>query len=121
MAKFKLHKELSYVEFYILHIHLLNAFAKEKLTPKAIEILAYFMSLKGDIAEERFNTLARKFVKQKFGIGNAGLSNYIREMKDKGFIYENDKGVLDIIPALKAKDSENMYMFSLKMIDNDKE
>ena len=101
-------------KYYIKHLEIINPLLPIQLTPKEIEVLGNFMSLEGEIAEEdRFGTTCRKVVKDKLNLSDGGLGNYIKSLKDKGFIItiENDK--MDILEFLKAENSIQKYMFIL--------
>jgi hypothetical protein len=78
--------ELPVSEYYITHLTIVNSLLSTKLTPKEIEVLASFMTFQGDIAKDRFGATAKKMVKQKLNLSDAGLSNYIKFLKAKGFI-----------------------------------
>lgn len=107
--------ELPEVEFYQKHLEIVNAMLPIKLTPKEIEVLGNFISLTGDIAElDRFGTSSRKIVKERMGLQDGGLGNYIKSLKDKKFLIENEQGNLDILPFLKFEGNEIVYMFKIK-------
>jgi hypothetical protein len=78
--------ELPISEYYITHLTIVNSLLSTKLTPKEIEVLASFMTFQGDIAKDRFGATAKKMVKQSLNLSDAGLSNYIKALKAKGFI-----------------------------------
>ena len=46
-------------------MEIINPFLPIKLTPREIEVLAAFMSLENELAEDRFGTTARKVVRNK--------------------------------------------------------
>lgn len=106
--------KLNEVDYYTKHLEIVNPFLPVRLTPKEIEFLANFMSLKGDIAEDRFGTSGRKIVKQRMGLVDGGLGNYIKSLKDKGFIVGEDR--LDILPFLKVEEHSQLYLFKLEKI-----
>lgn len=82
---------LSSHEYYVKHLEILNPILPVKLTIKEIEVLAGFMSLKGDLVEsDRFGTQARKIIRQKLNMSPGGLGNHLKELKRKSAIYEVD-------------------------------
>ena len=109
-------KELSLgaIEYYNTHLQLINPLLPVHLTPKEIEVLATFMSFTGILAEDRFGTTAKKKVKEKLNLSNAGLSNYMRALKDKGFI-EDDT----ILPILFPENGHQEYYFKLKNYESE--
>lgn len=107
---------LSEDEYFTTHLSIINPMLPQKLTPKEIEVLGTFMSLKGDIAQvDRFGTSCRKIVKAKLNLSDGGLGNYIKSLKDKGFIVKSDEevGVLKIPQFLFAEKSSQGYMFKI--------
>lgn len=103
----KLEKE----QYYIKHLSIVNVFLPIELTPKEIEVIANFMSLEGDIAKDRFGTSARKLVMEQMGISPGGLGNYMKSLKDKGFIIDGEQTT--ILPILHPDTVEQGYMFKL--------
>lgn len=101
--------KLSKNDYYIKHLSIINTFLPKHLTPKEIEVLAAFMSLEGDIAEDRFGTSARKLVMSQLNLSPGGLGNYLRTLKDEGFINDN----MEILPILHPSPNEQTYMFKL--------
>lgn len=99
-------------EYYIKHLSIVNVFLPKSLTPKEIEVIAAFMSLEGDIAEQRFGTSARKLVMSQLSISPGGLGNYLKSLKDKGFITENGDS-FDILSILHPHTEKQNYMFQL--------
>lgn len=102
-------------EYYEKHLEIINALIPAPLSNMEIKVLALFMSLEGDlVTEERFNTQARKYVCKEAGITNAGLSNYVRSLTDKGAIVTNLSGNLEIVKLLTAENNEQYYQFKIK-------
>lgn len=84
------------------------------MTDREIEVLSCFMSLnRGDI--DLFSTSVRKVVMEKLGLSAGGLSNYIRQLKDKGFIIE-DSGKLVILGILVPDSGSQLYSFKLEVL-----
>ena len=81
--------KLDRLSYYVTHLQIINPLLPEHLTQKEIEFLAHFMSFNGTIASDRFGTTARNMVKTNMGISNAGVSNYMRSLIDKGFVKDN--------------------------------
>lgn len=109
--------KLDEVDYYVKHFEIVNAVLPVKMTQKEIEVLGNFLSLKGDLVDvDRFGTTARKIVKERMGLQDGGLGNYIKSLKDKGFIKEIE-GKLDILPFLKVNDKSQIYMFKIEKND----
>jgi DNA-binding MarR family transcriptional regulator len=96
-------------EFYVKHLSIINVFLPVSLTKKEIDILAAIMSMKGDISRDRFGPTARKIIMEKFNLSQGGISNYLKSMKEKGFINEFN----EILPILHPKSDNQPYMFKL--------
>lgn len=103
---------LSKIEYYSTHLSIMNIFLPVKLTPKEIEVLANFMSLEGEIAEDRFGTTARKVVMKKMGIKPGGLGNYFDSLGRKKFLLKDDNGY-NIWEALYPELENQGYEFLL--------
>lgn len=99
-------------EYYVKHLSIINNFLPKELAPKEIEVLAAFMALEGDIANDRFGTSARKIVMEQVGISPGGLGNYLKSFKEKKFVTKVD-GKLNILPILYPNESHQGYMFKL--------
>lgn len=97
--------------YYETHLSLINCILPVKMTPMEIKVLSRFMSLDGDISRERFGTSARKLVKEELNIKPAGMSNYLRSLKDKGFIKMNNQ--IEILPLLFPEKDVQEYKFKL--------
>jgi len=100
--------KLSQEEYYTKHLEIINNFLPVTMTPKEIEVLANFMSLQGDIATDRFGTTAKKIVRSKMGLSVAGISNYMKSLKAKGFITDSN-----ILPILFPENGTQLYNFKL--------
>jgi hypothetical protein len=100
-------------DYYTTHLSIMNVFLPVKMTPKEIEVLAHFMSLEGDIAEDRFGTSARKIVMAEMGIKPGGLGNYFKSLKEKGFLIEQDNKKFSIFPMLYPAPAIQNYQFQL--------
>jgi len=113
LKKLQLHTK----EYYIVHLYILNALIPVKLTPKEIDVLAYFMSLQGDIGKDRFGSSARKMVKEALNLSDGGLGNYLKSLKEKGFITENNQIPEVLIPSHDKQE----YVLMLINVDYGKE
>lgn len=101
--------ELNRFDYFITHLKIINPVLPVQLTPKEIELLANFMILEGSIANDRFGTTGRKIIKEKMDIGAAGISNYMKSLKEKGFITKDN----EILPILFPENKEQFYQFKL--------
>lgn len=106
---------LGKVEYYEMHLSIINPLVKIPLANMEIKVLAMFMSLEGDLVQnDRFNTEARKIVYKTLNISNSGLGNYLKTLKDKGAIVTGLTGNLEIMKGLIAEDNEQFYQFKIK-------
>ena len=104
-------------KYYITHLSIINPMLPVHLTPKEIEVLAAFMTLKGDIANvDRFATSCRKIVKSRLELSDGGLGNYIKSLKEKGFIRVSEEEILYIPKFLFAEEKEQGYMFKIRKV-----
>ena len=103
--------KLTRVNYYSMHLSMMNVFLPVKLTPKEIETLAHFMSLRGDIAEDMFGTSARKIVMQKMGIKPGGLGNYLDSLSTKKFLLPHPTKKFEIWSTLYPDDGHQDYQF----------
>lgn len=99
------------LNYYKVHLDVVNAFLPVKLTDKEREVLAAFMSLEGQLAEDRFGKLARAFVRKIVGLKPQGMYNYIKAFEDKKCVI-NGK----ILPVLMPE--KNVQEYNFKLIDN---
>lgn len=108
---------LSKVNYYEKHLNIIKPFLPMELTPKEIEVLAVFMSIEGDLSSDRFGTSARKIVMSTTGISPGGLGNYLKALKEKGYLREDNQGSLSIWPLLYPDEKEQAYMFMIKKVE----
>jgi DNA-binding MarR family transcriptional regulator len=106
---------LSRGDYYTKHLLIINHILPIQMTPKEAEVLAAFMSLEGDLADDPFSTTGRKIVRERVGISAGGLGNYLDQLKEKGFILEVDK-VLSILSILIPEKKVQGYQFKLEEI-----
>jgi len=106
---------LTELEYNVTHLNIINTFLPVNLTPKEIEVLAGFMSLKGILVDkDRFGTTFRKEVKNNLKMSDAGLSNHLGNLKTKGAIKENLEGNLSIQEFLFPEESKQFYQFKIE-------
>lgn len=105
---------LGLLDYYKKHLHIINHILPVQMTDREIEVLSCFMSLnRGDI--DLFSTSVRRIVMDKLGLSAGGLSNYIRQLKGKGFIIEEgDK--LVILGILVPDSGSQLYSFKLEVV-----
>lgn len=107
--------KLNKTDYYTKHLLIINHILPIQMTPKEAEVLACFMSLEGDIAEDPFGTSGRKIVRTKLGgISAGGLGNYLRQLQEKGFILKQGD-VLNILPILIPSRLVQGYQFKLEV------
>lgn len=107
--KIKKQLKLAHNNYYRQHLAIVNAFLPVKLTPKEIDVLGLFMSFKGVLEQDRFGTTARKIVMAELNLSSGGLGNYIKSLKEKGFVTENMQ-----IPKMLVPNPESQeYSFKL--------
>lgn len=100
--------------YYKKHLELINPFLPVPLTGKEMEVLGGFMSMSGDVAEvDRFGTSSRKVLMKDLGISNGGMGNYLKSLREKGFIKKGEDGVEYIPKVIFPGDKEQVYMFKL--------
>lgn len=110
----KVLSSLSNHDYYVKHLEILNPILNVQLTGKEIEVLAGFMSLQGDLVEkDRFGTQARKTIREQLGMSSGGLGNHLGELRDKGFIFENDEKKYEIRQFLIPNDNAQGYQFKI--------
>lgn len=100
-------------KYYETHLYIINGMLNVKLKPMEIQVLASFMGLEGDIVNNnRFCTSARKIVKDKLGLSDGGLGNYLKVLRDMNFIITSNN--IEIIqPFLVPDSNEQCYNFKL--------
>jgi hypothetical protein len=98
-------------EYYTKHLSLMNVFLPVKMTPKEIETLANFMSLRENSGLQMFGSTARKLVMRDMGIKAGGLGNYLRSLQEKGFLIEDEIYKFTILPILYPADKIQNYQF----------
>ena len=109
--------ELPKLEYYKTHLRIINALFPVNITDKEIEILASFLSLSPEITKNNmFNSFARKQIIESLNLTNGGMSNHIKNMKNKGFIKRVDDSLF-IVPALLPDPLCQGYNLKIKIKD----
>lgn len=106
--------KLSKNQYYETHLLLVNALLPAKMTPKEVEVMARFMALEGDIANDRFGTSARKIIKDELGISDGGLGNYLKSLKTKNFLRLDAENKIQFHPLLLNDPNQQLYNFKLE-------
>lgn len=102
------------LDYYTMHLLIINPFLPVKLNPREIEVLACFMSLSGDLVEkDRLCTSARKEVRDKLNLSYGGLGNYIKKFSDNKFIKYDEDGNAYIPYFLYPQASQQNYSFTI--------
>lgn len=104
--------KLSRRQYYEVHLSIINGLLPVKMTPKEIEVLSCFMSFTGELGLNRFGTTARKMVKQDLGLSDGGLGNYLKFLREKGFLKQSGTE-WTINPILIPDGSLQEYRFLL--------
>jgi hypothetical protein len=104
-------------EYNEKHLCIVNQFLPIQITKTEIKVLAGFMSLQGDVSNyNRFGTEARKIIMGKLTMSSGGLGNHLKSLKNKAFIFYDDKKVLQINPHLIPADVSQGYQFKISKI-----
>lgn len=105
----------SRLEYYELHLAIINPLLPNRLTEKEILILASFMSIDEKLVEDdRFNSLVRKKVMQKHNLSAGGLGNYLKSMIKKGFLSKsNITGRIKIKDFMLPSETKQGYEFKI--------
>lgn len=100
-------------DYFVQHLKILNAILPVQLTGTQIEVLSEFMC---EPEEYRFSTAARKKISRKLGLSRAGMSNYLKQLADKGFLVKeevDDKLAYTINKLILPLSVEQEYEFIL--------
>ena len=95
-------------EYYIKYISIINAMLPvgNTLNIREIEVLACILSLDGEINKNnRFNTQARKYTRDKLFLSLSGMTNNIRALQEKKAIYINNYGKLAVANVFNIDDN----------------
>lgn len=98
--------------YYEKHLRIINALLPIEMTPKEMEVLGCFMYLEESLGGLAFSVGGRKRVKEELGLSSAGLSNYLSQLREKGFIVSRGD-VYDILGILRPELGEQRYQFKI--------
>lgn len=110
--------ELSRLRYFSTHLSIMNCILPKKMTPMEITVMATYMSLEGEVAKYRFGPTANKIVREDLQISAAGLSNYTRFLKEKGFLRKVG-GMVEILPILIPEPEKQLY--TIQIVNQDYE
>ena len=82
--------DLSREEYFKKHLLIINPLLPVQLTDKEAEVIAAFMTIESELGKFTFDTTGRKEVRKMLNLSHGGLGNYIRILKDKGFLLEKN-------------------------------
>lgn len=119
MKEYRKVVRLSKLDYYKTHLSLINCLLPILMTPKEIEVIAAFMGLEGDIAEYRFGKTGKKIIMSQLSISPSGLSNYLGDLTEKGFLRKVSHDNYTILPVLIPADKEQLYIFKLIKTEED--
>jgi len=109
--------ELSKKEYYKTHLKIVNSIFPINITDKEIDILSEFLSIPNEIDNKNvFNSLARKRVVDILGLTKCGMSNHLKNMKNKGFLKKDGEHLI-IVPGILPDLNMQGYNFKLKVKD----
>lgn len=101
-------------DFYVTHLSIINSLLPVKMTPKEIEVLGIFMAIDTEkIGQSRFGAVGKKIVKDRLKISSGGLGNYLKSLRDKGFIYYTENKDLAFLDILEADPTSQTYLFKI--------
>lgn len=110
----KILRNLTPEEYYEKHLYIIHHFFEHQLAPKEIYVLALFMAIKGDLAEQdRFGTQCRKIVMEKAKIQAGGLGNYMKQFLEKGYITKDENNKYHLNPWLIPDPTAQVYQFRI--------
>lgn len=103
------------LEYYKVHLTIINSMLPVQLTPTEIEVLATFLSVPEGIKQNYiFNTGSRAYVKAKLNISASGLSNYLKPLINKGFIIKDkDTKLLSVNSLVVPEETVQLYNFKI--------
>lgn len=100
------------LDYYQMHLAIINVFLPVKMTEKEIEVLARFMCFEGELGNQRFGVTAKSMVRADMNLSHAGLSNYMGSLMEKGFLTKKID-VIEILPILMPTPDQQEYRFML--------
>ena len=107
-------------QYYEVHLHIINPLLPNRLTDKEISVLACFLSLDESLVEDdRFNTVARKRVRDELNLSPGGLSNYLKSMIDKGHLTKSELSrKIAVRDYIIPQADKQFYQFKIICRDN---
>lgn len=99
-------------EYLLKHLMIINAILPVQMTNKEMEVIAAFINEEDSLGKDVFSTLGRKRVMTLLSLKPGGLSNYLNQLKEKGFIKEVNKE-LKIIDLVKPLSNSKTYKFKI--------
>lgn len=102
---------LDTLDFYKKNIEIINILkpVKDKLTQGEIDVLAEFCATSPELQSgDMFNPLIRKNIQKKWDMSPGSLSNFLRNLRDKGAIHKNS--ITNVITL------DKLYVFDGKAV-----
>lgn len=107
---------LSKEEYFIKHLLIINPFIPVPLTEKEIEFLATALMVEEKLGDFTFETTGRREIRRIMNISHGGLGNYLRELKIKGYLLEDEiTGQISILDILRPENNWQGYQFKLEI------
>lgn len=103
-------------EYYKKHLAIINPLLPVQMTDKEVEVIAAFLDVESELGKYTFSSLGRKKIREKLKLSHGGLSNYIRELKNKSFLVKDKDGELTILDILRVEPGVQGYQ--IKLINN---
>jgi len=102
-------------EYYEKHLAFISELLPQKLSPKERDVLSKFMAFEGPlVAEDRFNTLVRKKVREEANTSAGNLSNYLEKLIKKGYLLKNkETRKITVHPKLWPNPKEQNFNITL--------
>lgn len=102
-------------EYFRKHLAIVNCLLPAQLTDKEIDVLSEFLSLQPEIiAGDMFNSFARNKVRKALDLSHGGLSNHLKSMKKKDFLYIRGDGKLAMREFLLPHETIQGYQIKLR-------
>lgn len=102
-------------EYFKKHLLIINPLLPIPLQKNEIEVLAAFIEVQETLGELTFETTGRKEVREKLGLSYGGLGNYLKKLKDKGYLLVNKNGKLVMRDILIPQEGWQGYQFKLEI------
>ena len=102
-------------EYFRKHLLIISPFLPVPLTEKEIEFLATALMVEEKLKEFTFETTGRREIRRIMKISHGGFGNYLRELKLKGYLLEDEHGRITIKELLKAEKNWQGYQFKIEI------